>query len=352
MNHYTAIGMMSGTSLDGVDVALCRFIENDGQWSFEILDALTYSYPEEWVNPLKGAHEFDALSLSLLHTSYGHYLGSLVKDFINRTQAEPVLIASHGHTIFHQPEKKMTLQIGSGAALAAETGIPVVCDFRTTDVAKGGQGAPLVPAGDQLLFGSYFYCLNLGGFANISFRKDGRRMAGDIVAVNFVLNALASKLGYPYDPGGTLARSGNLNEQLLDALNRLGFYDLAFPKSLGREWVSMNISPLVDHCDLPIADLMRTYTEHASVQISGILDQDVSHRIIATGGGVYNTFLLDLIRSRTVNPIVIPDDRTVQYKEALIFAFLGILRLREEKNCLSSVTGAGEDSCGGAVYLP
>lgn len=343
---------MSGTSLDGVDVALCRFRENKGSWSFTILEAITYPYPEEWCTRLKGAHHCDGLSLSLLHTAYGHYLGSIVQEFIRQVRIEPGIIASHGHTIFHQPEKGMTLQIGSGAAMAAETGIPVVCDFRTTDVAKGGQGAPLVPVGDQLLFGIYDYCLNLGGFANISFRKGDRRIAGDICPVNFVLNALASRLNHPYDPGGTLALLGKVDDSLLNTLNALDFYCHEFPKSLGREWVSSNISPLMDDSELPVTDLLRTFSEHVAFQISRVLDQNPEHKMIVTGGGVYNSFLLDCIRSRTVNPIIVPDDRIIQYKEALIFAFLGILRMRGEKNCLGSVTGAREDTCGGAVYMP
>ncbi len=352
MMQYTAIGVMSGTSLDGVDVALCHFSENKHRWSFRITEALTFPYSGEWSSRLERAPDADGLTLSRLDTTYGHYLGTIVKDFIRQVGAEPILIASHGHTIFHQPESQLTLQIGSGAALAAEAGLPVVCDFRTTDVAKGGQGAPLVPAGDQLLFGSYYYCLNLGGFANISYRKRGKRIAGDICPVNYVLNALASKLGYPYDPGGIIAGSGKVDQELLDTLNALVYYNREFPKSLGREWVSEHITPRVDESRLPVTDLLRTYTEHASVQIARILDQDPRHRMIVTGGGAYNTFLLNLIRARTANPVVIPDDRIVQYKEALIFAFLGVLRLRGETNCLSSVTGARNDSCGGAVYLP
>jgi anhydro-N-acetylmuramic acid kinase len=246
----------------------------------------------------------------------------------------------------------MTLQIGSGAAIAAETGLPVVCDFRTTDVAKGGQGAPLVPAGDQLLFGSYFYCLNLGGFANISFQRDDKRIAGDICPVNFVLNSLANRLGHPCDPGGSLARSGTPDPNLFNELNALAFYHLQPPKSLGREWVEKNITPLLNTSGLSVHDLLRTYTEHTAFQISRMLDQDPGHTMIVTGGGAYNTFLIERIQASANNPVVIPDDPIIQYKEALIFAFLGVLRLRSHVNCLHSATGASEDSCGGAVYLP
>lgn len=352
MNHYTAIGIMSGTSLDGTDIALCHFDEDDGHWTFQIHEAITFPYTEEWSQQLKEAHGYDGISLSLLNTSYGHYLGKVVQKFLKQVKARPDLVASHGHTVFHQPASRMTLQIGSGAALAAETGLPVVCDFRTMDVAKGGQGAPLVPIGDQHLFGSYFYCLNLGGFANISFRKEGLRIAGDVCPVNFVLNALASRLGHPYDPGGDLARSGKLDKDLLSALNALGYYDLQPPKSLGREWVEENIIPLFNSAGLSVNDLLRTYAEHVAFQISRMLDRNPGHEMIVTGGGVYNTYLMELIRSLTVNPVVLPDDTVIQYKEALIFAFLGVLRFRNQINCLRSATGAAGDSCGGAVYLP
>lgn len=343
---------MSGTSLDGTDLALCYFTEDQGRWTFEIKEATTYPYPAEWTEHLRSAHTYDGLSLALLHTSYGHYLGGVVREFFQHLSVRPHLIASHGHTVFHQPSTRMTLQIGSGAALAAETGLPVVCDFRTTDVAKGGQGAPLVPAGDQLLFGSYFYCLNLGGFANISFQKDNKRIAGDICPVNFVLNSLATRLGHPYDHGGSLARSGKLDTNLFNQLNALAFYHLQPPKSLGREWVEQNITPLVNTSCLSVHDILRTYTEHAAFQISRMLDQDPGHHMIVTGGGAYNTFLIERIRACTNNPVVIPDDLVIQYKEALIFAFLGVLRLRNHVNCLHSATGASEDSCCGAVYLP
>ncbi len=352
MNTYWAIGVMSGTSLDGTDLALCHFTENEGRWTFEIKEAVTYPYPAEWTEHLRNAHTYDGLSLALLHTSYGHYLGSVVRKFLQQLSVRPHLIASHGHTVFHQPSARMTLQIGSGAALAAETGLPVVCDFRTTDVAKGGQGAPLVPAGDQLLFGSYFFCLNLGGFANISFQQDDKRIAGDICPVNFVLNSLAIRLGHPYDPDGDLARSGKINANLFTRLNALAFYHLQPPKSLGREWVEKNITPLFNDSGLTVHDLLRTYTEHAAFQITRVLDQDPGHPMIVTGGGAYNTFLMERIRDHTHNPVFIPDDLVIQYKEALIFAFLGVLRSRSQSNCLHSATGATEDSCGGAVYLP
>ena len=352
MKKYWVIGIMSGTSLDGTDLALCHFTESEGRWTFEIKKAVTYPYPAEWEERLRNAHQYDGLSLALLHASYGHYLGSVARRFLQQLPVRPHLIASHGHTVFHQPSARMTLQIGSGAALAAETGLPVVCDFRTTDVAKGGQGAPLVPAGDRLLFGSYFYCLNLGGFANISFQQDDKRIAGDICPVNFVLNSLAARLGLSYDSGGNLARTGKMDANLFARLNALPFYHLQPPKSLGREWVEKNVTPLLNVDGLNDHDLLRTYTEHAAFQITRVLDQDPGHQMIVTGGGAYNTFLLERIRDLTHNPVFIPDELVIQYKEALIFAFLGVLRSRSQSNCLHSATGATGDSSGGAVYLP
>ena len=347
-----AIGIMSGTSLDGLDIALCRFGTENEQWDYQILKAETFPYPAEWLKKLSELHQADALSISLANTEYGVWIGQRCNQFLAGRGIKPQLIASHGHTIFHRPDKKMTLQIGSGAAIAAETGLLTVCDFRSQDVALGGNGAPLVPIGDRLLFGDFLACINIGGFANISFENEGERLAWDICPANFILNREAGKLGRKMDESGLIARSGRLNQQLLQQLNNLPYYILPYPKSLGREWVESQILPMLANVESDTASVLRTLVEHIAIQISGALPVNKSGNILITGGGAHNRFLIERIRSLSQHKIMIPDKETVDFKEALIFALLGVLRIKNKHNCLASVTGASRDNCGGAVYYP
>jgi anhydro-N-acetylmuramic acid kinase len=350
---YNVIGLMSGTSLDGLDMAFCRFTFENDQWNFEIKAAQTIAYSEQWKKIFLSLESCNALFFQQTNVDYGHYLGSMVSDFIIKNDIKADFIASHGHTIFHQPGKKLTVQIGSGSAVSAKCNLPVVCDFRTTDVALGGQGAPLVPIGDKLLFSEYDFCLNLGGFANVSYHFNGQRIAYDICPVNIVMNAIAEKTGKPFDDGGNMAREGLLSGYLLNELNQIGFYKMIpdSPKSLGKEWVLKNISPLLELYELADNDMLRTFCEHIAFQIAKSLKNKPKGKILVTGGGVYNSFLMECIQKQTEHQLIIPDNNTVEYKEALIFAFLGVLRMRNEVNCLKSVTGAMRDSCGGAVYL-
>lgn len=350
METYNALGIMSGTSLDGLDLALCRFTLSGKQWAHTLDKATTIPYPEFWFRRLEQAHTLDAHSFLMLHKEFGRYMGEQVNAFL-KDSTRPELIASHGHTIFHAPPQGLTFQMGDGAALAAECGITTVCDFRSLDVALGGQGAPLVPTGDEILFGNYDFCLNLGGFANISFRKNNQRIAYDICPVNSLLNPLSRKLGLPFDRDGKAGRTGKIIDELLAALNSPPYYQTPPPKSLGREWLEKNILPHINTEAYSIPDLLRTVYQHAAGQISIHLSGDPSTKVLVTGGGAYNRFLLDLIRANTRCTIVLPDDLLIQFKEALIFAFLGVLRMRNEINCLASVTGARKDSSSGCVWI-
>ncbi len=349
MNRYTAIGLMSGTSLDGVDIACCRFEYNAGKWEYDIIDATTVEYSDEWKNRLVNSMKSDAESLTLLNIEYGHYLGKLANDFIKKYGYTPDIISSHGHTVFHQPEKKLTLQIGDGAAIAAVTGITTVCDFRSTDVALGGQGAPLVPIGDKLLFSDYDYCINIGGIANISYEDKGKRIAYDICPANMALNYLSEKRRQKFDTDGRMAAAGNPDENLLSELNSLKYYNLNPPKSLGKEWVFDSFISIIEKHSVSVEDLLNTVTEHIAEQISTILQKP--GKALITGGGANNTFLINRIKEKSKTEIVIPDRTLIDFKEALIFAFMGVLRLRNETNIFSSVTGARKDHCGGAVYI-
>lgn len=342
---------MSGTSLDGVDLACCEFTRENEHWEYRITAADTIPYPPAWKKSLETVNASSAYELALLHKDYGHYLGTLANSYLAKTGFSASLIASHGHTIFHRPEERLTYQLGDGAALAAVSGLPVVCDFRTTDVALGGQGAPLVPAGDKLLFGDFDYCLNLGGFSNISFDKGNSRIAHDVSPCNMALNLLAGQLGHDYDNEGRLAAQGRLVTPLFDRLNQLTFYALPAPKSLGREWFEKEFLPLLQDKTIRAEDLLRTVTEHIAFQVFRAVQPDPQGKMLITGGGAHNLLLVNCIKEKTKLEIIVPDDSIVDFKEALVFAFLGALRFTGQVNVLSSVTGARYDHCAGALYL-
>jgi len=372
MNEYSVIGVMSGTSLDGVDVAFCKFKKEKGKWHYSIEHAETISYTKYWKDTLANLENSNALFFVNIHKQYGHYLGKIIFEFIQKYRLSLDFIASHGHTIFHQPENKITCQVGDGAAIDSECGIPVVCDFRSLDVAMGGQGAPLVPIGDKFLFADYDYCLNLGGFANISFENKGNRIAFDICPVNIVLNKIAENFGKEYDENGALSAKGKINLILLNELNNIDYYRNIYPKSLGKEWVLQYFYPIINVFNIPAEDKLCTICEHIALQISHQLasaslsnhsinrsvskleNQNASAnnmKMLITGGGVYNSFLISRIKENCKVIIEIPEKKIIDFKEALIFAFLGVLRMKNQINCLSSVTGASNDNIGGAVYF-
>lgn len=349
MNIDTSvIGVMSGTSLDGLDICFVHFIKDESGWNYKIEIAESESYPAEIKDKLSSAQLMSALDYSKFHSDYGIYIGRQIKKFINANKIKPELIASHGHTIFHQPSNKFTSQIGSGACIAAETGVDTVCDFRSMDVALGGQGAPLVPIGDRHLFSEYDYCLNLGGFSNISFEKGNRRTAFDISPVNYVLNHYMRNTGRDYDRDGETARAGKVNPILLDELNKLSFYSQIGPKSLSRENVEAEFIPLIDSFSITLEDKLSTFCEHIAIQISEIIS---GGKVLVTGGGAFNKYLIERMRINSPQcNYEIPDNVTVNFKEALIFAFLGVMFINNIPNCLSSVTGAKYDNIGGALY--
>jgi anhydro-N-acetylmuramic acid kinase len=350
MRTWNVIGLMSGTSLDGLDIAFCRFSFSDGRWSYVIEKAETLAYSPEWKKRLQDAFSAPAPGLARFHMDYGHFLGNAVNEFIRRHNIDPQFVSSHGHTIFHDPGNGYTFQAGSGAAIAAECRLPVVCDFRAMDVALGGQGAPLVPVGDKLLFNDHDACLNLGGFANISYDHNDERIAYDICPVNIVANAIAAETGKEYDSSGDEGRKGKISEALLGELNSLSYYHLPAhsPKSLGKEWIDNVLMPAMRKHSLSPADKLATLYEHIAIQVGRAA---AGGEMLVTGGGAYNTYLLERIKQHTPAEILIPPGNIVEFKEALIFAFLGVLRMEERANCLRDVTGAASDSIGGCVYL-
>lgn len=355
MESSTVLGLMSGTSLDGLDLALCRFSLDSGAWTFEILAAKTSPYPATLAERLSKAHRLPSHLLQQLDLDLGRFFAEEVIEFTSPIPDKPGLLSSHGHTVFHQPERGITLQIGNGRLLADLTGKEVVNDFRWKDVSLGGQGAPLVPVGDMHLFKAYEFCLNLGGISNISFDENGKRIAFDCTPFNIVLNHWSNMLGKAYDDKGDLARKGKLIKGLLDAWNTLPFYKKAAPRSLGREWVEANFLSGELEKDHAIEDLLHTFVEHVSIQIAEIINRtgmDKSRKILVTGGGAYNSYAIGRLGSMVNASVVLPEKQIIEYKEALIFAFLGLLRKKNEINALASVTGANEDSSGGEIYLP
>lgn len=351
-NHYNVIGVMSGTSLDGVDIAHVNFTLKNTTWDYKIGVCETIPYNQEWITALKNGINYGTTELETLNKKYTSYLGDLISHFIAKNQLTNLdAICSHGHTILHQPQNGITLQIGNLPEIASYFTVPFVCDFRVQDVELGGQGAPLVPIGDQILFSSYTYCLNLGGFSNVSMLENGKRIAFDISPVNTVLNLYAEKLGFPFDEGGKHAAKGILNTYLFDTLNALPFYHQPYPKSLGFEYVKDTILPLIEEFNCSSEDVLHTFTKHVAFQIAKVTKQKNSTLLI-TGGGAYNTFLIDEIKHYTPNiQITIPDSKTIEFKEALIFGLLGVLKLRNEINVLASVTGAIKDHSSGKIFV-
>ena len=375
---YNVIGLMSGSSLDGLDVVYAELNEKAGKWDYEIKCAACVQYDEVLIQKLENATQLSARDYELLHTDYGRFLGEMVSQFIEKFHLEHKvnLVASHGHTTFHSPEKRITHQIGDGAAIAAQTQLPVVSDLRSMDIAFGGQGAPIVPLGEKLLFPNYHYFLNIGGIANVSINRKPaclpeRRannedsslssreiIAFDICAANRVLNMLSAEKNLSYDEDGKLGAAGTIHEELLEKLNALDFYKLPPPKSLANSFGTNIIFPLINKFNLSTEDSLRTYVEHIAIQVKNVLESEFSNTVVQklmiTGGGAFNKFLIHEISKRLeeINfEIYIPEDEVVVYKEALIMALLGVLRWREQYTVLASVTGASRNSIGGALWL-
>jgi len=360
---YNVIGLMSGSSLDGLDIVYTQLEEVRGKWAFEILKAECLPYSTEWQHDLKQATAMSVPDFLRLHTAYGRYTGTCVQDFIERNELvhKVHFVVSHGHTVFHEPASRTTCQIGDGAAIAAVTGLPVICDLRALDVALDGQGAPIVPMGDRLLFGDYDLLLNLGGIANMTTRHaDGHYTACDITVANQALNYLAEKAGKTFDENGALAASGQLQDEALQQLATHTYYTAQGPKSLSNEAAMELVAGFIDDESYTVADRLHTIcslivaqTDHTIKQTLGEA-ATVGKKMLVTGGGALNIFLAGQLQKQLATlgiEVIVPDTNTVLYKEALVMALLGVLRWREEANVLADVTGARKDSVGGAFWI-
>jgi len=343
---------MSGTSLDGIDLAYVEFNENQGEWNYQLIAHDSKAYSLHWKNKLSSLPQGSALELAKTHNDYGKYTGTIINDFLIKHQVKPDIIGVHGHTIFHQPQISLTTQIGNGAFIATATKSLVACDFRSMDVALQGQGAPLVPIGDKLLYGTYPIRINLGGFANISYQDQNKTVAYDICPVNIVLNFLAQKMGKQFDKDGEIARNGQINHALLTQLNKLKHYKTPSPKSLGKEWVEQHIFPLLKK-EIATSDLISTISEHSAQQIAFSINNTnlkQGSKVLLTGGGAFNKHLIERIQHYSSLSILLPSSEEIDMKEAIIFAFLGVLRLRNNHNTIRHATGALEDCISGALY--
>jgi anhydro-N-acetylmuramic acid kinase len=357
MKVYKIIGLMSGTSLDGLDLAYCHIWDEEGAWKFDIKKTKSVSYTQEMQDELKDAISLSAEKLIELHNTYGTWLGGQALKFIQENQLEVDYIASHGHTTHHRPEINLTFQVGSGQHLANTSGYKVICDFRTNDLALGGQGAPLVPIGDRTFFGNYDFCLNLGGISNISFDVKGKRIAYDIGLANMILNYITRKVNLEYDEEGKLARSGQINPSMLKRLNELKYYLQTHPKSIGYEWFLAEVVPIVEDTNDSIENLLHTSVHHICEKIEQQirLNSNGDHKsLLVTGGGALNSFFMDTLQEKLgkATKVIIPEKIIIEFKEALVFALMGVLRIEQEINVLSSVTGAKKDSSSGVVFLP
>lgn len=348
INKYSVIGVMSGTSIDGLDIVKCDFIKND-KWKYTIEKGITIKYSKKWKETLNNIHQKPLKEIHEISIEYGKLIGQEINKFIKKNKFNIDLISSHGHTVFHQPEKKITLQIGDGQTISNTTNKLTISNFRKLDVKLNGQGAPLVPVGDFHLFSKYKYCLNLGGFANISIKNKSNITAFDICPVNIILNHLSNQLNMEFDRNGDLGREGTCNINLLHKLNKLSYYNLKGPKSLAREWLEKNILGIKDIKEIKTKDLLATFYEHIGFQIGKLLED---RNTLVSGGGAYNKYLCSKIRENSKSKIIIAEDKIINFKEALIFGFLGVLRIRNEVNCLKDVTGALRDNCGGEINQP
>ncbi|MBR9859747.1 anhydro-N-acetylmuramic acid kinase [bacterium] len=356
MTTYNIIGVMSGTSMDGLDIAHVSLTEQEpGKWDYKINKAVTIPYGDKWRLRLSKLRHQNSLIFYKTDRYYGQFIGENIRNFMEEHNLEADLIASHGHTVFHQPENNLTVQVGDGNSIYAQTGVPTVTNFRALDVVRGGEGAPLVALADHYLFSEFDMCLNLGGFANISANISGVRIAYDISPCNIVLNRIAREFDQEYDEDGAIAERGQIDYDLLADLNDIPFYSQEPPKSLGREWISKNFWSFVRNSTASKEDRMKTLCDHIAQQIGdNVYDlastEPAGKRVFITGGGAFNKTLIEHLRSHTEAEIVIPEDDVVNYKEALSFALLGILRVKNEINILANATGASENSVSGALY--
>lgn len=355
---YNVIGLMSGSSHDGLDIAFVEIADVRNDWVYEIKNSECVPFTPELEQQLRQAASLSVPDFLRLHTAFGRWMGHQVVQFIDKYELHHKVhfIASHGHTVFHEPASGTSTQIGDGASIAAVTGLTTITDLRNMDLALGGQGAPIVPIADKLLFRDYDFCLNIGGICNVTINGP-EPIAFDIAPANQVLNHYAQSIEMPFDMDGTLASAGKVEPSLLEQLNALDFYQLPAPRSLSNTYSGSIIDKVNEFTSLSVQDILATLCAHIAAQISKAIEpyvKDAPAKMLATGGGAFNKYLIDTISVALADKgveIVVPDAELVANKEALAMALIGVLRWREEVNVLSSATGAQRSSIGGAMWL-
>lgn len=355
---YKVIGLMSGSSLDGLDICYAQFEESRGHWSAEMLHTACVPYTQEWIAQLRHAQQLNLADFLKLHTAYGRYVAQLVQSFIDEHALEHKVhfVATHGHTVFHEPAAHTTFQLGDGATMAALLGLPVISDLRAMDVALGGQGAPIVPIGDRLLFGNFDILINIGGIANMSLHQGNQQyIAFDVCVANQALNALAQQMGHEYDASGAIAASGTVLPAILQQLSAHPFYAAAAPKSLSNAQAMDLVQAFILDENYSVPDKLNTICHLLVAQIAAAIPMATEARkALVTGGGAFNSYLMQLLQKQMAQQhieLIIPDEKIIAFKEALVMGLIGTLRWREDVNVLAAVTGAQRDSVSGALWM-
>jgi len=349
-DNSLVLGVMSGTSMDGLDISCAKYYQKGNKWAFDLICGETFLYGDNVKSDFIRVFNKE-LNLDEMDVKFGHVISDYIECFLQKNHLSVDLISSHGHTIFHEPKHNYTKQIGLGSVISKRLNIPVVSNFREQDVNLGGQGAPLVPVGDNMLFSEYDSCLNLGGISNISFNYNGDRLAFDISPCNMVLNYLSNKEGLEFDNKGFFASQGNVNEDLLNNLNKIHYYKLSFPKSLSQEDIKFDFLPLINKYHISNTDLLATFVEHIAIQIVTVFKKFQISNSLLTGGGSFNDYLISRISFHSKTKLITPSIEIINFKESIIFGFLGVLRVLNKNNCLASVTGASRDHSSGDIYI-
>lgn len=372
---------MTGTSLDGMDFALCSFQEIDGVPELSIIATHFFEYSELLKNKIRETiyNKLNLSEFSQLNYYLAHLFSDKYRQFINRysiDENEISCISIHGQTVWHNPQPtpfldkqiSSTLQATNLSALAKLTGKTVIGDFRSGDIALGGEGAPLVCKFDYDFFrdsNENRILLNIGGISNLTYLpKDcdiDEILAFDCGPGNVLIDEIASAyFRVPYDKSGAIARSGNIDNHLMDILLKDDFIMKKPPKSTGREKYNMAfIKSALNSIQYEIsrADILRTFTEFTAIAIAQNIIQSTTQNatIIVSGGGRENTFLIELLsnklpnaRFRKIEDYGISSD----FKEAIAFAYLGYLNIHHKSGNVPSATGASQPTIIGTISLP
>ena len=348
IKKFNVIGIMSGTSCDGLDIAYCSYWMDNGKWQYELINKSFTPYDPVMSEKLLKSSKLSSYDLKKLDIELGELISTNILSLIKNHSIKPFLISSHGHTVLHNPAEKITLQIGNPLIISNKTKIKVITNFRELDVLTGGQGAPLVPYGDKHLFSENDYCINIGGIVNISNLKSKIITAYDVCPANIILNKYSRAMGLEYDKNGSIASKAKKINSLFNKLNNLGYYNIDGPKSLDIDLIEKEFFPLLK--GYAHEDILCTTIHHIAYQINKSLGSK-NNNVLLTGGGVFNTFLLKKIKSynKLNNNFIVPNSDIVSFKEAIIFGYLGLLRYLNYENISKTVTGSKNSSSSGTI---